>query len=223
VGLGEDLIEASPYHPGDRLVPSFELYTAGAELPSRVIVNVALKSSEGEVLAEGEDELSIPRGAIGFLVSTLTIDLPSDLTQGDYILELSASASEDRSVSAEVDIQVSGGEQVFRQLIARNIYMLDIEESNLYSPDDLNRGDDELISLLLAELEGSAELAEEALPTIEEGRFSGKTGGQLFSESTEQDIRDFLTYILTQGTSDASFGFADAYAQWALDGGPVIE
>ena len=223
VGLGEDLIDASPYRPGDRLVPSFEIYTAGAELPSRVMVKVALKSLEGTVLAEQEDELSIPRGAIGFLVSSLSIDLPSDLTEGDYSLELSATASEDRVATSDVAIQVAGTEIVFRQLIARNIYLLDIEESNLYTSQDLNRGDDELISLLLAELEGSAELAEEALPTIEDGRFSGKTGGQLFSESTEQDIKDFLTYLLTSGTSDASFGFADAYAQWALEGGPATE
>jgi tetratricopeptide (TPR) repeat protein len=222
VGLGEDFIDASPYHPGDRLVPSFEIYTPGSELPSRVTVKVALLS-DGNVLAEQEDELSIPQGAIGFLVSSLSIDLPSDLAEGDYVLELTASASEDRSATSEIDISVAGGEEVFRQLIARNIYMLNVEESNLYSAEDLTLGDSALISLLLAELEGTAELAEEALPTIEDGRFGGKTGGQLFSESTEQDIRDFLTYILTQGTSDAIFGFADAYAQWALEGGPVTE
>ncbi len=223
VGLGEDFIDASPYHPGDRLVPSFELYTAGTELPSRVMVKATLKSLEGTVLAEQESELSIPRGAIGFLVSSLSIDLPSDLVEGEYTLELSASATEDRIATAELEIMVEGSEEVFRQLIARNIYLLNIEESNLYGADDFIRGDDELISLLLAELEGSAELAEEALPTIEDGRFSGKSGGQLFSESTDLDIRDFLTYLLTSGTSDASFGFADAYAQWALEGGPVTE
>jgi Tfp pilus assembly protein PilF len=222
VGLGEDFIDASPYHPGDRLVPSFEIYTPGSELPSRVTVKVAL-TSDGNVLAEQEDELSIPQGAIGFLVSSLSIDLPSDLAEGDYTLELSAVASEDRVATSQVDISVAGTEEVFRQLIARNIYMLNVEESSLYSAEDLNLGDEALISLLLAELEGTAELAEEALPTIEIGRFGGMTGGQVFTESTAQDIRDFLTYILTQGTSDSTFGFADAYAQWAIEGGPVTE
>lgn len=220
--LGGSLIDASPYHPGDRVLPSFELYTPGSELPSRVMVKVSL-ASEDQVLAEQEGEILIPRGAIGFLVSSLSIDLPSDLAEGDYRLEIHASASEERMAATEVDIQIKGQEVFFRQLVSRNIYMLDIEEARLYKAEDFSRGDDVLIGLLLSELERTAELAEEALPIIEDGRFKDKTGGQLFSESTAQDIRDFLTYILASDTSDASFGFADAYAQWALEGAPGNE
>jgi hypothetical protein len=47
------------------------------------------------------------------------------------------------------------------------------------------------------------------------------TGGELFRKSTESDVSDFLEYLLASGARDTSFIFAEAYAQWAIEGAPL--
>lgn len=221
VGLGPTALAAAPFHPGDRLFPSFELYTSGVELPKRVTVAVALKAGD-TVLSEQSRDLDIPTNAIGYVVDSLGVDLPTDLAAGSYTLELRASASEDRSVVAEVPFEVSGQPEFLRRLLGQNITMLALETGTaLYSSGDLDQGDDALIETLLAELRSSADAADEALPEIDTGRFEGSSGGRLFRESGAADVRDFLNYLLAQGGGDATFSFVDAYAQWALSGAPT--
>lgn len=221
VGLGPTALAAAPFHPGDRLFPSFELYTSGVELPKRVTVTVALKAGD-TVLSEQSRDLDIPTNAIGYVVDSLGVDLPTDLTAGSYTLELRASASEDRSAVAEVPFEVSGQPEFLRRLLGQNITMLALETGTaLYSRGDLDNGDDALVESLLAELRSSADAADEALPEIDTGRFEGSSGGRLFRESSAADVRDFLNYLLAQGGGDATFSFVDAYAQWALSGAPT--
>ena len=221
VGLGPTGIAAAPFHPGDRVYPSFELYTSGVELPNRVSVNVALKKGD-TVVAEQSRDIDVPTNAIGYVVDSLGLDLPVDLAAGTYTVTLSATASEDRSAAAEVVFEVSGQPDLLRRLLGQNITMLALEsETALYTRGDLNEGDDVLLATLLAELRANADAADAALPELDTGRFAGFGGGELFLGSTTQDVRDFLNYFLAQGGGDATFSFVDAYAQWALSGAPT--
>lgn len=220
LGLGLDLLNAAPYHPGDRVYPSFELFTPGSELPKQVTVDVSLLAG-GDVVTSASREVDIPRNAIGYIVNTIGIDLPTDLAAGDYELVVTAQASENRVAEASLALSVSGQPERLRQLVGRDIRMVDLASgSPLYSEADLGRSDDVLVSSLLEELLSSASAAEEALPEVSTGRFEGFSGGDLFRESSAEDVQDFLDYLLSQNTSDATFGFVDAYAQWALDGAP---
>ena len=88
----------------------------------------------------------------------------------------------------------------------------------LYSAADI--GTQRVLAALVQELQDTAELAEQALPTVTEGRFAGLTGGQVFRDSTTADVSDFLAYVLRSEARDSRFSFVDAYAQWALDGAP---
>lgn len=220
LGLGPGLIAAEPYHPGDRVYANFELYTPGAELPSRVEVTGVLEQS-GEILAERSLTVEVPRNAIGYVVDNLAFDLPLTLAAGEYRLSVEASASEDRVTSLELPLAVTGKPEWLRQLLGRDVAMLALESGRpLYSSSDLERGDAALIETLVTELRRSAAAAEEALPLAEQGRFAGLSGGEVFEASSAQDVEDFLAYLLAQGTEQAGFTFVDAYAQWALEGAP---
>jgi tetratricopeptide (TPR) repeat protein len=216
-----DVEEAAPYHPGDRLTVEFELYTPGAELPGRADVSVALKASDGNVLSQQESEVQIPRNAIGYVVRNLSIEVPADTPPGSYTVEIAASASDERTAISTLELTVEGSASLIRQLISRNIVMTSFQsESDLYASGELV-SDNQLITSLISELQTAAEAAEEALPAVETGRFEGKSGGQLFTESSDLDVRDFLGYLLSSDTSDSSFAFVEAYAQWALEGAPT--
>jgi tetratricopeptide (TPR) repeat protein len=216
-----DIEEAAPYHPGDRLTVEFELYTPGSELPGRANVSVALKASDGNVLSQQEGEVQIPRNAIGYVVRNLSLEIPADAAPGSYTIEINASASEERTAVSMLELTIEGSPSLIRQLVSRNIVMTSFEnEADLYDAAELV-SDNQLITSLISELQNAAEAAEEALPAVEAGRFEGKSGGQFFTESSETDLRDFLGYLLSSGTSDSSFAFVEAYAQWALEGAPT--
>jgi tetratricopeptide (TPR) repeat protein len=213
--------DAEPYHPGDRLSVVFELYTPGAELPGRAAVSVALRAADGNVLSQQEQEVQIPRNAIGYVVRNLTLDIPTGAAPGTYTVEISASATGERVATSALEISVEGEPTFSRQLVSRNIVMTGLQtEAALYSSEEL-LPDNQLFTSLLNELQGAADAAEEALPTVESGRFEGQSGGELFTNSTADDIRDFLGFVLSSGAADSVFSFVDGYAQWALDGAPT--
>ena len=215
------IADAAPYHPGDRLTVEFELYTPGSELPGRANVSVALKASDGNTLSQQEGEVQIPRNAIGYVVRNLSLEIPRDAAPGNYTVEINASASEERTAVNVLELEVAGSPSFIRQLVSRNITMTSFQtEGDLYDLGELV-SDNELITSLLNELESAAEAAEGALPAVETGRFEGKSGGQFFTESTDADVRDFLGYLLASDTSDSSFAFVEAYAQWGLEGAPT--
>jgi tetratricopeptide (TPR) repeat protein len=216
-----NIADAAPYHPGDRLTLAFELYTPGSELPGRANVSVALKAPDGNTLSQQEGEVQIPRNAIGYVVRNLALEIPADAAPGNYTIEINASASEERTAVSVLELEVTGSPSLIRQLVSRNITMTSFQtEGDLYDTAELV-SDNELITSLLDELESAAEAAEEALPAVETGRFEGKSGGQFFTESTDIDVRDFLGYLLASDTSDSSFAFVEAYAQWGLEGAPT--
>jgi tetratricopeptide (TPR) repeat protein len=221
LGLGAALIDASPYRPGDRLVPAFEIYTPGDELPARVTVVLRLRRGD-ETLSEQQAEIDLPRNAIGYLVDTLGIDIPMTAEDGSYSLDIRVSATEERSASATLEFDVAGAPLYTRQLISRNVVMRALDtDVPLYANRDVTRSDNALLESLLQELRVTAQAAEEALPEITSGRFAGLSGGELFMTSSRDDVEDFLDFLLASGTRDANFSFVDAYAQWALDGAPT--
>ena len=223
LGLGPDLLEAETFQPGDRVYVAFELYTPGAELPPRVTLSASLRQ-DGATLAEQSLEVDIPRNAVGYVVDEIGFDLPRDLPAGAYRLEVLAEGSEERRAELQLEFEVTGSPSLQRQLLARGVVMQALESGQpLYSSRNLNQPDEDLLAALLDELERTATAAEEALPEIEAGRFEGLSGGELFTQSSAGDLRDFLEYLLAQGTEQASFTFVDAYAQWALDGAPSTD
>jgi len=219
--LGARGTAASPYHPGDRVFPSFEVSTPGDQLPARLTVGLTLLSERGVGLAEGGDEVVVPSGAVGFVIDSLYVDLPSDLPEGNYVLRVDVSARDGSSTSGSAELIVRGGIVVLRQLISRGVVMTALDSgAPLYDAKSLTRAFS-LTDTLMGELAGAASAADEALPTVTTGRFAGKSGAQLFEGSTAADIDAYLGYLIASGVADYRFVFVDAYAAWALDGAPA--
>jgi len=222
VTLGSRGTDSAPYHAGDPLYPSFELSTPGDELPANVDVTLSLLPADGldgAPILEVEDNVTIPAGAVGFVVDTVELALPVDLPEGDYSVAVEVRGDEGQVVTASTEFSVAGPPDLLRRMVGRSLVMTSFESGRpLYAAADLNRG--RLLGVLLEELRSTADLAEQALPAVATGRFAGMTGGQVFRDSTDQDVEEFLGYVLASEARDSSFSFVDAYAQWALDGAP---
>lgn len=219
--LGRRGTQAAPFHPGDRLYPSFELGTPGDALPRQMNVSLALLDPDGASVASAERQVAVPADAVGFVIDDLPLDLPLDLAAGTYSLRVSADASEDRHADAQTVVEVRGAPEPLRRLIGRGIVMRSlVADAPLYRADDLGSGR-QLADILLPELRASGAAADQALPEIVTGRFAGMTGAEVFGGSSAADIDDFVTYLLATDTTDTSFTFVDAYAQWVIDGAPL--
>ncbi|MEJ2668032.1 MAG: tetratricopeptide repeat protein [Deinococcales bacterium] len=219
--LGRHGTAASPYHPGDPVYPSFELSTQGDALPPKVDVKVRLLGGDGSELASASEQAIIPQNAVGFVVDDLELVLPSDITPGSFTLSVDATAQDGREAKASASVQVTGQPVILRQLIGRGIGMTSLDTgAALYSAADLEHPD-ALAGVLVQELRATANEAEQALPKATTGRFKGLSGSQVFLQSSEQDVQDFLHYLLASAAHDTSFTFVDAYAQWVLDGTPA--
>src|SRR5690606_36798861 len=152
--------EAEPFHPGDPLHPTFELYTAGEALPATVDVTATLWTSAEEAagasegaaqpLAESSVELEIPAGAVGYVVNELELNLPRDLARGDYWLDVVAAGGEEQRVELSATLSVEGEPQALRRLIGRGLIMTSFQHGGaLYSARDLE-SPGELTDILLA-------------------------------------------------------------------------
>lgn len=215
------------FQPGDRVAISFELSTPGFELPSQVTVTARLLSDADGLAAELSRRVTIPQGAVAYVISDLVLDLPETLAPGSYRLSLSVSGEADQLTGITVPLEVAGSPSLLRQLVSRGIVLRTLEtNAPIYSAADVARSqpDLRLVESLLQELRLTAEAAQEALPEVTVGRFAGKQGGALFRDSSAEDVRDFLAFLLAQpGLANSSFTFVDIYAQWALDGAPTPE
>ena len=214
--IGGTELEGSA-HPGDPLTAVFELVTPGRSLPTRVTAVASLRDADGEEVVSGERSVDVPEGAIGYVVDTLRIEVPQGLINGTYTLEISVTAPGDLEARTEREIEVSGEAIVTRQLIGRGVELRSLEGDILTGAADLG-GANRLVAQLVQELQDTADAAEEALPSASGGRFDGLSGGEIFRASSEDDVRDFLAFLVEQGVRDATLTFVDAYAQWALDG-----
>ncbi|MBS3966794.1 MAG: hypothetical protein KGZ60_12305 [Truepera sp.] len=210
------------FQPGDRLAARFELSTPGFELPAQVMVTLSLQGAD---LAALSQTVSIPRGAVAFVIGDIALDLPATLAPGRYRLSLSVSGLAEQFASATVPLEVTGSPSLLRRLLSRGIVLRTLAaEVAIYTAADLARSEPDLrlVEALLQELRLTAAVAQEALPEVTVGRFAGKQGGALFRDSTADDVRDFLNFVLAQaGLANSSFTFVDLYAQWALDGAPA--
>ena len=219
LGLGGG--EAAPYRPGDRLYPVFELSTPGAELPGEVVVELTLLDASGAPVNDLtlSQQLSLPRDAVAVQIDDVGLDLPTTLAPGSYILDVTVTAEGDRRATLSLPFDLEGEPSFLRGLLSRDITLRNLENLPLYARRDLSvpDADAELVSALVTALRDSANAAEEVLPTPTAGRFEGVSGGEIFSTSSEADVRDFLTYLLESTTGNADLTFVDAYAQWALD------
>lgn len=221
--LGADGRETDTFQPGDRIYPRFELFTPGIELPRSVTFEYILTDASGETLLEPTiQERDIPRDAVAINISGIGVTLPDDLDTGTYNLNVTVLASEDRRSEQPLRFSVGNAPSFVRRFVSRNITMRSLETgAPFYDEGMLALDNEELVAELVAELRQTAEVAAEALPTVETGRFEGFDGEQLFLESTPEDVADFLQYLLVSpSTNNADFSFVEAYAQWALDGAP---
>jgi len=212
------------FQPGDRLAARFELSTPGFELPSQVMVTLRLQGTDGQA-AELSQAVSIPRGAVALVIGDIALDLPATLAPGSYRLSLSVSGLAEQLASATAPLEVTGSPSLLRRLVSRGIVLRTLDtDAAIYTAADLARSEPDLrlVEALLQELRLTAGAAQEALPEVEVGRFAGKQGGALFRDSTADDVRDFLNFVLAQaGLANSNFTFVDLYAQWALDGAPA--
>lgn len=225
-GLFPGGVEAAPYHPGDRIYPTLELSTPGYELPSEVVLGLELLNEDGTPIENAalSQQIRIPPNVVAITLDNVGLDLPKELPAGTYSLVVTITAGADRKDTLALPVEVVGEALLLRQLISRNIGLYAVESgANLYADIDpeAENADDVLVDRLVSELRATDESAEEVLPEITQGRFAGQSGGELFRNSTAEDVRDFLTFLLGEGAaSEVDFAFADAYAQWALDGAP---
>lgn len=220
VRLGRDGPQLAPWHPGDPIVPSFEVVTPGDALPRRIDVAVTLEDAEGEVRARGESRVDVPPNAIGYVIDSVAVELPEDLEAAPYRLRARVSAP-DQETAASREIRVEGEPEPLRRLVGRNVRLDALESGRaLFRPEEVSRAD-AVVARLVQELHASANAADEALPGVEQGRFAGLSGGALFEQSDARDVRAFLAYLAAQDVSDTRLTFVDAYAQWALEGAPT--
>jgi len=223
VTLGVRGVDASPYHPGDPIYPSFELSTPGDALPARVLARVSLwtDAAATDALLVVEREVALPSGAVGFVVDDIELALPEDLAAGTYLLRVGADAGEGQQVAAETVVEVAGSAQALRRLIGRGVVLTGLQSgAPLYGRADL-ADPDVAVLRLVQELRATADAAEGALPAIEGGRFAGMSGGEAFRASEPDAVRDFLAYLAASDIQSGRFTFVDAYAQWLLDGTPA--
>ena len=225
LSLGPDNLNAETFRPGDRLFPDFELFTPGAELPQEVTLTLRLADAQGATVegATYSETFSIPGNAVALQIDDIGFTLPPSLEPGNYGLEVILSASRERRTSATLPLEVTGEPLFARRLISRGVTLRGLASNRaLYDERNLSLGNDALTRRLLAELRNNTEAAQDALPEITTGRFEGLDGEELFSGSSAQDVRDFLTFLLTQQPDgELSVSFVDAYAQWALEGAPT--
>lgn len=219
--LGARGPDATPYHPGDRLYPTFEVSTPGEQLPGRLTVTLTLLTEGGEEVAAGGDDVVVPSGAVGYVIDSLFLDLPVDLAPGGYELRVEVSALDGSRAEGSATVAVAGEPVALRRLLSRGVVMTALDSgAPLYDASMLARPD-ALTDALLAELAAAAGAADDALPRVTTGRFAGKSGAELFGGSTAADVDAYLAYLLAGGTADYRFVFVDAYAAWALDGAPA--
>jgi tetratricopeptide (TPR) repeat protein len=213
---------ATSYQPGDRVYPRFEVFTEGLALPPLLTVVLRLLAPDGQVVGEQMRTKEVPSGAVALRIEDLGLELPVGLLSGRYELQLTVFGG-DQEVTAVVALEVAGAPSLLRRLVSRGIDLLALDGgASLLPLADLDRQDADarLIAALERELAENADAAEEALPAVGRGRFAGLGGAELFSSAGEEEVQAFLSFLLEGETADASFTFADAYAQWALDGAP---
>jgi len=214
---GDDLREV---HPGDPLTVAFEVTTPGDALPRRLELAVELRDAAGAVVVGDEGVVDVPTGAIGYVIDVLAIELPTGLSAGAYTLAVRATG-DGVEARASRPVAVVGEAERVRRLVGRGLVFTALDTGQaLFAARDVAGGAEALWARLLAELRSAAALAEEALPVASAGRFAGLGGAEVFLQSDEGDIRDFVDHLLASGARYTTFAFVDAYAQWVLDGTP---
>ena len=206
--------------PGDPIGLRFEVYTPGEALPAQVLARATLSDAAGATVAEAERRVDVPTGAIGYVVEELGIELPGAAAPGTYLLTLEVEGDGETRAGIERDVEVAGEPDPLRRLIGRGVEVTALATGRpLFDAEDVLRSAN-VLPALIGELRAAASAAESSLPVAQEGRFAGLSGGVLFESSDEQDVRDFLAFLVREGVSDVRLTFVDAYAQWALDGAP---
>jgi len=212
----------TPLHPGDPLHVEFEVLTPGEALPTRLDVTTTLRNASGDDLGVRTVTVDVPENAIGYVVQEARIDVPIDAAPGTYLLEVRVDGIEGTSVLAETSLDVAGEPEPLRQLVGRNVTLTSLTGSRpLFGADDVTTPTT-VLNLMIAELRAAREAAEANLPVTETGRFAGLSGGVVFDQSDETDVRDFLAYLAADGVEDLRIAFVDAYAQWVVDGAPAV-
>ena len=225
LSLGPDNLSVETFRPGDRLFPDFEIFTPGRELPQEVTLILQLLGAQ-DAPVEGttfEETFPIPGNAVALQIDDIGFSLPTDLEPGRYGLEVALSASRERRASTTLSLEVTGEPLFARRLISQGVTLRSLaSNAPLYSERNLALQNNVLTQRLLAELQGSADAAQDALPEITTGRFEGLGGSALFNGSSAEDVSDFLSFLLAQPDGEElSISFVDAYAQWALEGAPT--
>lgn len=207
-------------HPGDPLTVVFEVSTRGEALPRRLTLRVELRDAAGTLLASGDALVDVPGGAIGYVTDATLLEVPVDLDAGAYVLTVRAEG-DGLVATADATVSVAGAPERVRRLIGRGLVATALESGQpLVGARDLGVAEATVWARWLAELHAVADLAEEVLPEVTEGRFAGRSGGRAFADSTLDDVVAFVDHLLASDARASTFALADAYAQWVVDGTP---
>lgn len=219
--LGRRGPSVSVAQPGDPLALVFEITTAGDSLPRQLEARLRLSGAAGPIDLDAPPvRIDIPEGAIGFVVDTLRFELPVALPAGSYSAEVEAAGGGQQLVFS-TPVVVAGEVSFVRQLLGRSLVLTDLERGQpLVAERDLALPLEGPLARMVAELQGAADLAEAALPTVDEGRFAGLSGGAIYAEVDAATVRDFLTHLLASGSRNANLVLVDAFADWVLIGAP---
>jgi tetratricopeptide (TPR) repeat protein len=221
VSLGRRGPVVAVAQPGDPLALRFEVTTPGEALPRQLEVRLSLLAA-GRVLPIDAPAVlvEIPDGAIGFVIDSLQFELPLELDEGSYRIEVEA-AGGGQVLAYSLDLAVAGEANLLRRLVGRALVFSDLERgAPLLGERDLSVSAAVVWARLVAELQGAAELAEAVLPEVQGGRFAGLGGGEIFAGVDEEVVRDFVEYLLERGSRNSTLVLAEAFADWVLIGAP---
>ncbi len=221
LGVGAEARAVADYIPGDLLYARFELSTPGDALLVPLEVALKLEDKGGTAVSEtsSTERAPLPPNTVALEITDAALPLPQNLKPGRYALKVSV-RSRGRTVRAQVPVTVSTRTpSLVRQLIGRGVTLRGLTTGSPLYPDGALE-DGALVETLLAELSRASAQAAETLPEVVSGRFAGQGGAAVFGSSREQDVRDFLSYVLQTG-ENTDGAFAELYARWALAGAPL--
>ena len=213
---------ADEFHAGDAVATVFELSTPGYELPRSVTIAVDIAYEGGVVYdVSYPGTLSIPEGAVGYVIDELNFTLDPSLPLGEYELTLVVRGDQGQEARQSRAFTIVGGPDVHRALFSHNVQLLGVESGRILNTENATNTPNTLMSRYLHEIDLVTEEAANVIPVLASGRFAGLDGSEAFAQTTEQDVHDFLNWLVHSGEFyDYQAMFVDLYAEWVMSGTP---
>lgn len=214
--------ETTEFHAGDAVATVFELTTPGFELPRTVTVAVDIAYEGGVVYdVSYPGTLSIPEGAVGYVIDELSFTLDPSLPVGEYEVTLIVAGDQGQEARMQRTFHIVGKPNVHRVLFSHNVQLLGVETGRILNTETAINTPDTLMRRYLEEIGLVAEEAANVIPELAHGRFAGLNGREAFAQVTADDVQDFLNWVVHSGEFyDFQAMFVDLFAEWVMIGTP---